>query len=180
MSLVKDSPRSLRIEDHAIDHAIDHALDHALDAWGEDTPLEAAHWKTAWDVPNPALDSSVYVLTSSSIQGAPRIAATWSSGESLVGLHGHTTESTESLRHRLDNANNHFRRKAADVLGDEDAVVLLAEIYQMASIRIRDFDSCQHGIALAKLTAANFCEIGANLIYITEAGQSFIESINQR
>ena len=37
--------------------------------------------------------------------------------------------STEELRQRLDNANRHFRRKAAAVLGDEDAVRLLAELY---------------------------------------------------
>ena len=30
---------------------------------------------------------------------------------------------------------------------------------------------------MAKLTAANFCEVGANVIYITESGQRFIASI---
>ncbi len=89
------------------------------------------------------------------------------------------TESAESLRHRLDNANRHFRRKAAAVLGDEDAVRLLAELYQSFNLDIEEFDTCQWGITLAKLTAANFCEIGAKVIYITEAGQSFIEALHR-
>ena len=86
----------------------------------------------------------------------------------------------EQLRQRLDNANNHFRWKAAEVLGDEDTVRLLIELYQQSTIRIAEFDACQDGISLARLTAANFCEVGANLIYITEAGQRFIESLDKR
>ncbi len=89
--------------------------------------------------------------------------------------HADALNEADELRQRLDNANNHFRRMAADVFGDEDAVRLLAELYQKASIRISEFDSSRQGIALAKLTAAHFCEVGANLIYITEAGQRFIE-----
>ena len=84
----------------------------------------------------------------------------------------------EELRQRLENANNHFRWKAAEVLGDEDAVRLLIKLYQRSTIRIAEFDLCQDGISLARLTAANFCEIGANLIYVTEAGQRFIESLD--
>ena len=87
--------------------------------------------------------------------------------------------STEDLRRRLDNANRHFRRKAAAVLGDEDAVRLLAELYQSFNLDIEEFDTCRQGIALAKLTAANFCEVGAKVIYITEAGQSFIEALHR-
>ena len=83
------------------------------------------------------------------------------------------------LRQRLDNANRHFERKAAEVLGDKDAVRLLATLYDSINIGIDEFDSCQRGIALAKLTAANFCEIGAKYIYISEAGQRFIEALNK-
>ena len=86
--------------------------------------------------------------------------------------------STADLRHRLDNANNHFRRKAADVLGDEDAILLLSVLFEESSLLLSDFDSCNRAIALARLTAANFCEIGAKVIYITEAGQNFIESLD--
>ena len=84
----------------------------------------------------------------------------------------------ETLRQRLDNANNHFRKKAAEVFGDDDAVHLLARLYQAVVVNTADFDACKDGIALAKLTAANFCEIGAKSIYITEAGQNFIDAIN--
>ena len=87
--------------------------------------------------------------------------------------------STEELRQRLDNANRHFRRKAAAVLGDEDAVRLLAELYQSFNLDIEEFDTCQQGIALAKLTAANFCEVGSKVIYITKAGQRFIEALHR-
>lgn len=84
----------------------------------------------------------------------------------------------EELRQRLESANAHFRWKAAAVLGDEDATRLLATLYQVFNIEISELDMRKNGIALAKLTAANFCEIGANVIYITDAGQDFIESIH--
>ncbi len=87
-------------------------------------------------------------------------------------------DSTEDLRRRLENANSHFRRKAASVLGDDDAIWLLSTLYQTSSIEIVEVDTCKYGIGLAKLTAANFCEIGANVVYITEAGQNFIKSIH--
>ena len=94
--------------------------------------------------------------------------------------HADALDVTEELRQRLNNANNHFRWKAAEVLGDEDAVRLLVKLYQRSTIRIAELDTCQDGISLARLTAANFCEIGANLVYITEAGQGFIESLDQK
>ena len=88
------------------------------------------------------------------------------------------TGSTNQLQQRLDNANRHFKRKAAEVFGDPDAIRLLAKLYKSVNLEIDELDTCQQGIALAKLTAANFCEIGAKVIYITEAGQKFIEAIN--
>ena len=97
-----------------------------------------------------------------------------------VCCHADTTDETEELRQRLNMANNHFRWKAAEVLGDEDAVRLLIELYQRSTIKIAEFDTGQRGLALARLTAANFCEVGAKIIYITEAGQGFIESLGQR
>ena len=83
------------------------------------------------------------------------------------------------LQQRLNNANRHFKRKAAEVFSDADAIRLLAELYESINLDTEEFDTCQHGIALAKLTAANFCEIGADVIYITEAGQRFIEALNR-
>lgn len=97
-----------------------------------------------------------------------------------VCCHADAPDETEELRIRLNMANNHFRWKAAEVLIDEDAVRLLLDLYQQSTIRIAEFDTGQRGIALARLTAANFCEVGAKIIYITEAGQGFIESLGQR
>ena len=88
------------------------------------------------------------------------------------------TTGADSLRQRLDSANNHFRKKAAEVFGDGDAVRLLARLYQSVTVDIADFDARKDGVSFAKLTAANFCEIGAKSIYITEAGQNFIDAIN--
>lgn len=87
------------------------------------------------------------------------------------------TNPAENLRRRLDNVNNHFRRNAGAVFNDEAALMLLARMYRDFVVQIADFDSGKNGIPLAKLTAANFCEIGENVIYITEAGQKFIASI---
>ena len=99
---------------------------------------------------------------------------------SLIRLFEEVEENpSQSIQQRLDNANRHFRRKAAEVLADEDAVCLLADMYESINIVFDDFDACEHGVALARLAAANFCEIGARGIYITEAGQRFIEALNR-
>lgn len=82
-----------------------------------------------------------------------------------------------SLQQRLDNVNSHFRRKATEVFADDVALGLLAVLYQDSVIDLADFNACELGVPLAKLTAANFCEVGANVIYITESGQRFIASI---
>ena len=83
----------------------------------------------------------------------------------------------DSLSQRLANANDYFRRKASEVFNDEASLSLLASMYRNVVVDIAGFDSCGNGIPLAKLTAAGFCEIGANVVYITEAGQQFIGSI---
>ena len=90
-----------------------------------------------------------------------------------------SSSGTDDLRRRLDRANRHFRRKAAAVLNDEAALRLLATMYTRVVVETDDFDFCEHGRALAKLTAANFCEISANSIYITKPGQRFIDNINK-
>lgn len=87
-------------------------------------------------------------------------------------------QSQADLKRRLDNANRHFRRKAAAVFNDDDALTLLATLYESVVVTTKDFDFCQHGRALAKLAAANFAEVGANGIFITESGQRFIDNIN--
>ena len=81
------------------------------------------------------------------------------------------------LRHRLANANDYFRRKAREVLTDDDAVRLLARLYEVGTLDLAEIDTCRDGIPLAKLTAANFCQIGAKVAYITDSGLRFINSI---
>ncbi len=93
-------------------------------------------------------------------------------------LNRYLGDSAEELRHRLANANDYFQRKASEVLNDDLALRLLAALYQATIVDTSEVDTCQHGIALAKLTAANFCEIGADVIYITKSGQQFIDAIN--
>ena len=151
-----------------------------LDAWFEDRHEQAAHSTTKWtDVPySPGDPPYILVTPPHGLESTWHID--WLFVKDQVRHRAGGVDSAEKLRNRLDNANNHFRRKAADVLGDEDAVLLLANLYEQSSINLTDFDTCQHGITLARLTAANFCEIGANVIYITEAGQNFIESLDQR
>ena len=97
--------------------------------------------------------------------------------EHVAMLRGEARNATETMRQRLSNANSFFQRKASEVLTDEAALKLLAALYQDVVIEISEFDVCKNGISLAKLTAANFCEIGGDVIYITEAGQRFIDSI---
>ena len=86
-------------------------------------------------------------------------------------------DSLSNLRIRLDKANEHFRRRAAAVLRDKDAVLLLAGLYEQSSVRLEEFDTCNSGVPLAKLAAAGFCDIGSESIYVTMTGREFIESI---
>ena len=94
-------------------------------------------------------------------------------------LHSLTRTRNDELRQRLEDANDYFKRKAADVLNDEHALGLLCDLYETVVIDISEFDSCLNGISLSKLTAANFCEVGAKVIFITASGRRFVESIDQ-
>lgn len=82
-----------------------------------------------------------------------------------------------NLRQRLNMANSHFRRKASEVLVDKESMYLLADLYQEVSLDLDEIDVGRVGLPLAKLTAAHFCEVGVNVIYITESGQRFIDSL---
>ncbi len=87
----------------------------------------------------------------------------------------------DETKEQLENANSYFRRKAAEVATDEQAISLLTDVfYPETTINIEHVDTRRSGIALAKLTAAAFCEIGARSIYITEAGQRFVKSLETR
>ena len=90
-----------------------------------------------------------------------------------------SSRSSENLRVRLANANDYFRRKASEVYNDQEALDLLKTIHQDVVVDISNFDACSHGIPLSKLTAANFCEIGAKVIFITDAGRNFISSLKE-
>ena len=89
------------------------------------------------------------------------------------------TTQHDDLRTRLANVNDHFKHKAADVINDEDALELLCSLYESIVVNIAEFDACEYGIPLAKLTAADFCEVGAEVIQITESGRRFIDAINE-
>ena len=80
---------------------------------------------------------------------------------------------------RLEIVNAHFRRKAAEVMNGQPALMLLAGLYETVVVNLADFDVAKNGIALARLAAANFAEIGAEVIYITitHDGQRFIQAI---
>lgn len=81
---------------------------------------------------------------------------------------------------RLDELNQHFRRKAASVVNDEAALRLLAEMYSEKVVETSEFDFCEDGRSLAKLTAAHFCEVGVNGIYITERGYRFFDFLKAK
>ena len=83
----------------------------------------------------------------------------------------------EDLQQRLDQVNRQFRRKASEVLIDESALHLLADLYKDVVLNLEGLDLERDGLPLAKLTAAHFAEVGAKVICITEAGQRFMESI---
>jgi hypothetical protein len=83
----------------------------------------------------------------------------------------------QNIRRRLSQANTYFARKADEVFIDELSLKLLATLYEQTVVPTSELDVGTHGASLARLTAANFCEVGANVIYITEAGQQFVDSV---
>lgn len=99
--------------------------------------------------------------------------------EPKVDQSGETSRQINNLTLRLDNANRYFRRMASSVYNDEEATKLLKSMYSDVLVENKDFDFCRSGRALAKLTAANFCEIGTDDVYITEHGQRFIDSLSK-
>jgi hypothetical protein len=88
------------------------------------------------------------------------------------------TDHASDARTRLDRVNRHFRRKAGAVFNDVDALGLLTRMNSKIVVETSDFDFCNGGRSLAKLTAANFCDVGANGIYITDRGRRFIAKLN--
>lgn len=143
-----------------------------IDTWATAHP--GHHDDDQWYV-QPLYDAYTHV---SSLNSLPRRALkAGSMGSADKDANPSAADLSPSLQQRLDNANAYFRRMAAAVFADDVALRLLAVLCQDGVIDLADFDSCEHGIPLAKLTAANFCEVGASVIYITESGQRFIKSI---
>ena len=121
-----------------------------------------------------------YVKASSAVREPPSSGYEGSRFLRLCRANKHrndAADANQSLRRRLANVNNYFALKADEVLIDEPSLGLLAKLHEAVVVEISEFDACENGIALARLTAANFCEVGANVIYITEAGQRFVDSI---
>ena len=82
------------------------------------------------------------------------------------------------LRSKLDRVIRYFKRKTAAVLNDEDALQLLSELHESKLIEKKDIDPSKHCFPLSKLAAANLCEIGSNIVYITPNGKRLIDSID--
>ena len=97
-------------------------------------------------------------------------------GPRVLGIGRPITTPEDDLRHRLNNANAYFRRKASEVLDDPQAMDFVRTMYRDVVIDIPDFDAPNDAISLAKATAANFCEVGTNVIFITDPGRRFVES----
>ena len=87
------------------------------------------------------------------------------------------SEASNNLELRLNNANRYFRKMAAAVFNDDEAIKLLRSMYRAVLVENEAFDFQQNGHALARLAAANFCELGPTDIYITQAGQRFIDNL---
>ena len=100
--------------------------------------------------------------------------------DSMLGASLFDEGSLSGVQNRLDDVNRHFRRKAASVLNDDAALHLLAEMYSKKVVETPEFDFCRDGRSLAKLTAAHFCEVGANGIYVTERGYRFFNFLKTK
>lgn len=83
----------------------------------------------------------------------------------------------EEINLKLERVTDHFRRRTGAVLSNDPALRLLADLYEVGAMEKSDLGLCQRCGPLAKLTAANLCEVGVNIIYITPAGRQLINSI---
>ena len=123
--------------------------------------------------PGPASEQDAHLGHIHSGYREPRILKMWRANTPR----NESTDMDQNLRRRLSQANAYFTRKADEVFIDELSLKLLAALYEQTVVSISELDVGTGGPSLARLAAANFCEIGANVIYITEAGQKFVESV---
>lgn len=126
-----------------------------------------------WPTPETPdmLQEKWLVSTETMVQGRTAHFIPWATDDWQI------LDTETELRHKLANAAGYFRRKTSAVLNDDASLRLLADIHEAGVMEKSDFDPCEHGFALAKLTAANLCEIGANVIYVTPVGRRFIKTI---
>ena len=136
------------------------------------------HWEEAYGSPEFVVGGFDYPsIGQSVVEGI--VAPEGNSGVSVIESTSLNWAAQRSdVQSRLDEINRHFRRKAAAVLNDDVALRLLALLSSQIAIETADFDFCRYGRALAKLSAAHFCEVGANSVYITERGQRLISSFD--
>ena len=106
-----------------------------------------------------------------------RLVERQSSGFIPMDVESLRPDPAEEMHLKLEKVSSHFRHKAGAVLSDDSALRLLADLYEGGAIEKEDLGLCQQCGPLAKLTAANFCEVGVNIIYITPAGRRFIDKI---
>ena len=86
-------------------------------------------------------------------------------------------EELRELTQRLSATNNYFGRRASEVLTNEAAVRLIARMFEDKVMDKDKLDLGGDGEAFALLNGAAFCEIGANVYYITDAGMRFVQDL---
>ncbi len=87
------------------------------------------------------------------------------------------TDDEAYLSDTVDAIEGYFRRKASAVLNDTAALEILTAVYEDGVVEKTDLGLCEHCSSLSKLTAADFCEIGVDTVYITPHGNQFINNI---
>ena len=95
-------------------------------------------------------------------------------------VHIPMTENQPTLQESLDSANRLFQDRATEVLNDPLSIELLVGLHHVATIQLELIDTVRYALPLAKLTAANFCRIGVNDIWVTDTGNDFIKSLESQ
>ena len=122
----------------------------------------------------PAAQRSLEQNTEQYLQTAQR-KAVWSRAAILF-----TSGRTAKLEQRLARLGAYLSRKAGAVFGDDDALSMLATLYRDLTVKLDEFGVSTRGLTLAKLTAAGFVDIGANVVSITPAGERFVVAIEEK
>ena len=86
-------------------------------------------------------------------------------------------EHEDQLQARVENESSHLRRMVAAVVNDQEALRLMARLHDRESIETKELEDS--AIPLAKITAANFAQVGAHLVHVTGPGRKFVQSIRE-